>query len=104
MRRELEEKDETAKGGAGNDVTVSTKDKEKGKEELQGIFVIRNGRATFIQVDSGIMGSTDIEILKGVQPGDAIVTGSFSVLRTLKNNTKVRIDNTPVTTAPQQGS
>jgi HlyD family secretion protein len=104
MRRELEEKDETAKGGAGSDVTVSTKDKEKGKEELQGIFVIRNGRATFIQVDSGIMGSTDIEILKGVQPGDAIVTGSFSVLRTLKNNTKVRIDNTPVTTAPQQGS
>ena len=95
MRRELEEKDQTAKGGAGSDVTVSAKDKEKGKEELQGVFVVRNGRATFVQVESGIMGSTDIEILKGVQPGDVIVTGSFSVLRTLKNNTKVRIDNTP---------
>ena len=47
------------------------------------------------------MGSTDIEILKGVQPGDIIVTGSFSVLRTLKNNTKVRIDNTPMTTGSQ---
>ena len=103
MRRELEEKDQTAKGGAGSDVTVSAKDKEKGKEELQGVFVVRNGRATFVQVESGIMGSTDIEILKGVQPGDIIVTGSFSVLRTLKNNTKVRIDNTPVTT-PAQGT
>jgi HlyD family secretion protein len=101
MRRELEEKDDMARGGTGSDITVSTKDKEKGKEELQGLFVIRNGRATFVQVDTGIMGSTDIEILKGVQPGDVIVTGSFSILRTLKNNTKVRIDNTPVTTGPQ---
>jgi HlyD family secretion protein len=99
MRRELEEKDSTAKGGPKSDVTVSAKDKEKGKEELQGVFVVRNGRAAFVQIESGIMGSTDIEILKGVEPNDVIVTGSFSVLRTLKNNTKVRVDNTPVTTA-----
>jgi HlyD family secretion protein len=98
MRRELEEKGVTAKGTAGSDVTVSAKDKEKGKEELQGVFVVNKGRASFVQVESGIMGTTDIEILKGVQPGDVIVTGSFSVLRTLKNNTKVQIDNTPVTT------
>ena len=95
MRRELEEKDHAAQGGAGSDVTVSAKDREKGKEELQGVFVVRNGRATFAQVETGIMGSTDMEIVKGIQPGDIIVTGSFSVLRTLKNNTKVRIDNTP---------
>ncbi len=98
MRRELEEKDQAAKGGKESDLTVSAKDKEKGKEELQGVFVVRNGRAAFVQVESGIMGATDIEILKGVQPSDVIVTGSFSVLRTLKNNTKVQIDNTPVTT------
>ena len=63
--------------------------------------MVRNGRATFVQIESGIMGSTDIEILKGVQPGDTIVTGSFSVLRTLRNNTKVRVDNTPVVTSAQ---
>jgi len=28
-----------------------------------------------------------------LQAGDEIVTGTFSVLRTLKNNTKVKIDN-----------
>jgi HlyD family secretion protein len=98
MRRELEDKDQAAKDSKGSEVTVSAKDKEKGKEELQGVFVVNKGRAAFVQVESGIMGSTDIEILKGVQPGDVIVTGSFSVLRTLKNNTKVQIDNTPVTT------
>jgi HlyD family secretion protein len=97
LRRELEAKDDAAKEGEASDVSVSAKDREKGKEEIQGLFLIRNGRAAFVQVDSGIMGSTDIEILKGVHPGDTIVTGSFSVLRTLKNNTKVRIDNTPMT-------
>ncbi len=101
MRRELEDNDEKARAGAGSEVTVSTREKEKGKEELQGVFVIRNGRATFVQVESGIMGSTDIEILKGVQPGDIIVTGTYSVLSTLKNNTNVRIDNTPMTTGSQ---
>jgi HlyD family secretion protein len=102
MRRELEEKKPAAKGGAGSDVAAgSAKDKEKGKEELQGVFVIKNGRAEFVPVESGIMGSTDIEILKGVQPGDTIVTGSFSVLRTLKNDTKVRIENTPAPTGTQ---
>ena len=102
MRRELVEKVNTA-GPGGSAVTAPAKAKENDKadkEELQGVFVVRNGRATFVQVESGIMSATDMEILKGVQPGDVIVTGSFSVLRTLKNNTKVRIDNTA--TAPTQ--
>ena len=99
MRRELEEKLDAAKPAASS-VTTSTKEKEKGKEELQGVFVVRNGRATFVPIESGIMSSTDMEILKGVQPGDAIVTGSFSVLRTLKNNTKVRIETAPAMPTP----
>lgn len=103
MRRELEE-NQAAKVNTAAPVAVSAKDKEKGKEELQGVFLVNNGRARFVQVDSGIMGATDIEIVKGVQPGDTIVTGSFSVLRTLKNNTKVQIDNTPATPAPATGS
>jgi len=104
MRRELEDKDQKRANDPAKDVTVSAKEREKGKEELQGLFVIQKGRASFVQVESGIMGATDIEILKGVQPGDVIVTGSFSVLRTLKNNTKVKIDNTPVTTTTTQGT
>ncbi len=95
MRRELE--NNTGKANAASSVTASAKDKEKGKEELQGVFLVNDGRAKFVQVESGIMGTTDIEILKGLEPGDTIVTGSFSVLRTLKNDTKVKIDNTPAT-------
>jgi HlyD family secretion protein len=94
-RRELEEpkKDTTGKAQAAEKQPESAKEKEKAKEELQGIFVVRSGKAAFEQVETGIMGLTDAEITKGLQPGDEIVTGSYQVLRTLKNNTKVKIDN-----------
>jgi HlyD family secretion protein len=63
------------------------------KKEIQGVFVIRNRRAVFVPVETGISGTTDIEVLKGLQKGDEIVTGSYKVLRTLRNGASVRIDN-----------
>ena len=93
MRRELEEnKNPKGKVEASN-AAATAKDKDKGKEEVQGVFAVRGGRAVFVPIETGIMGSTNMEILKGVQAGDEIVTGTFSVLRTLKNNAKVKIDN-----------
>jgi HlyD family secretion protein len=100
MRRELEEnKNKGGKVEAANDKPLTPKEKEKAKEELQGIFEVQKGRAVFVPIESGIMGSTDLEVLKGVQSGNEIVTGTFSVLRTLKNGTKVKIDNSPKTTS-----
>jgi HlyD family secretion protein len=46
-----------------------------------------------VPVQTGITGTTDIEVLDGLNPGDEIVTGSYKVLRTLKPDTKVKIDN-----------
>jgi HlyD family secretion protein len=65
----------------------------KQKEEIQGVFVIRNKKAEFVPVDTGISGTTDIEVTKGVQEGDEVITGSYKVLRTLKPGTTVKIDN-----------
>ncbi|HEX8814985.1 MAG TPA: efflux RND transporter periplasmic adaptor subunit [Terriglobales bacterium] len=63
------------------------------KEDIQGIFVVRNGKADFIPATTGIAGTTDIEVLQGVKEGDEIVTGSFKILRTLKPGTGVKVDN-----------
>jgi HlyD family secretion protein len=68
-------------------------DPSKQKEEVQGVFVIRNKKAEFVPVDTGISGTTDIEISKGLQEGDEVITGSYKVLRTLKPGTSVKIDN-----------
>jgi HlyD family secretion protein len=98
-RRQLEEEEQSSKGAKGkaqaatSQTSTSAKDKEKGKEEVQGVFLLKDGRALFVPVESGIMGQSDMEVVKGVQPNDEIVSGPFSVLRTLKNHTKVKVDN-----------
>lgn len=63
------------------------------KEEIQGVFVIKGEKAEFRPVQTGITGSTDIEVTKGLEPGQEIVTGSYKVIRTLRNETKVKVDN-----------
>ena len=63
------------------------------KEEIQGVFVISKGKAEFHKVDTGITGTTDIEVLTGLQPGDEIITGTYQVIRTLRNDASVKVDN-----------
>jgi len=67
--------------------------RKKDKEEIQGVFVVRNGKAQFVKVATGITGTTDIEVLDGLKEGDQIITGSYKVLRTLRPGASVRIDN-----------
>jgi HlyD family secretion protein len=67
------------------------------KEEIQGVFVIKGEKAEFRKVETGITGATDIEVVSGLDDGDEIVTGSYKVIRTLRNETRVKVDNKPVT-------
>jgi HlyD family secretion protein len=78
-----------------NAVQAAEKPEERkaAKEEIQGVFVIRAGKAQFVPVQTGVTGTTDIEVTDGLKEGDEIVTGSYKVLRTLKPDTKVKIDN-----------
>lgn len=71
--------------------------------DIQGVFLIRAGKAQFIPVQTGIAGTTDIEVLNGLKPGDEIITGSYKVLRTLRPGTSVKVDNS-VPKIDQEGS
>ena len=72
---------------------AALKDKDS-KEDVQGVFVIRNKKAEFVPVTTGIAGTSDIEVLSGLQEGDEIVTGSYKILRTIRSGSGVKIDNT----------
>jgi HlyD family secretion protein len=63
------------------------------KEELQGAFVVRDGKAQFVEVETGITGTTEIEIVSGLKEGDEVITGPYRSLRTLRNETRVEVDN-----------
>ena len=60
--------------------------------------------AEFVPVETGITGTTDIEVTKGLQPGDEIVTGSYKVLRTLRNGAPVKVDNSAPKKEDEQSS
>ncbi len=69
--------------------------------DTQGVYLlVHDGnrlRVRFVPVTTGVVGSTDIEVLGGLKPGDEIVTGRYKILRTLKSGTAVKRDNSPVT-------
>jgi HlyD family secretion protein len=100
-RKELEEaaKQAASKGHSDSSVTLAAAMPAKAptddpkKDDVQGVFVVRNGKVVFVQVQTGISGVTDIEITNGLKEGDEIVTGSYKALRTLKPDTPVKIDN-----------
>jgi HlyD family secretion protein len=52
-------------------------------------------KAVFVPVTTGVTGATDIEVTSGLSPGDEIVTGTYRVLRGLKDGTPVKRDTTP---------
>jgi HlyD family secretion protein len=97
-RKDLEEASKNAKKKSSSNVTLAAPPPpapgEPKKDEVQGVFVVTGKKAIFRPVETGISGVTDIEITKGLQPGDEIVTGSYKALRTLKPESDVKVDNT----------
>jgi HlyD family secretion protein len=67
----------------------------------QGVFLLRSHgskiESQFVPVTTGITGSTDIEVTGGLKDGDEIVIGPYKVLRTLKNDVKLKRDNATAT-------
>jgi HlyD family secretion protein len=83
--------DTSASASDGNTVTVAPR-REKG-EEKDGVFLVRDGKAVFTPVETGIMGDTDIEIVKGLEGGEEIVTGSYRTLRNLKDDARIKVES-----------
>jgi HlyD family secretion protein len=81
-QRELERK--------ADDNAPSTR---SGSAEIQGVFVVHDGRAEFHAVETGLSGASEIEVTKGLETGEAIVTGSYKAIRTLRNQARVVVDN-----------
>jgi len=96
-RKELEEAAKQGKEEKKGSVTLAAapvaSSSDPKKDEVQGVFVVNGKKAIFRPVETGISGVTDIEITKGLQPGDEIVVGSYKALRTLKPDSTVKIDN-----------
>jgi HlyD family secretion protein len=66
---------------------------KKENSDVQGVFVIKNNKAEFHKVETGLTGSTEIQVKSGLTENDVIITGSYKVLKTIRNGAGVKVDN-----------
>jgi HlyD family secretion protein len=66
--------------------------KGKKEKEVKGVFMIKEGKAKFMPIETGIADQKNIEIISGVAEKDTVVTGPFKTLRTLKNGDEVKVE------------
>jgi len=57
---------------------------------ITGVYVLRGTKAEFVEVETGIIGESDRQIITGLSAGDEVITGPSRVLNTLKNGTVVK--------------
>jgi HlyD family secretion protein len=65
------------------------------KKEVEGVFIVRDGKAEFLPLKTGITGDKYCEIVSGLKPGDKVITGPFSSVRELADGKPVKLAEEP---------
>lgn len=65
------------------------------RSELEGVFVIRDGKAAFVPVKIGIAGERYFEIQSGLKGGETVIAGPYAAVRDLETGTPLRVTATP---------
>jgi len=76
------------------DSTMDTTRLKKLGKEAEGVFVVRDGKATFRPVKVGIAGDEYFEVIDGLREGETIVAGTYQAIRDLKDGARVRAADT----------
>jgi len=90
----LTAKEKEKEGALASANTLPKKGNKKGKKEkkeVEGVFVVKEGRAKFVEVKTGIADQQNIELVSGINEDDMVVTGTYKILRTLKDGDKVKV-------------
>ena len=58
--------------------------------DLEGVFIVSQGRVNFSPVEIGITRQEHFEVLSGIKEGDTIVVGPYQEIRDLKDNDPVK--------------
>jgi HlyD family secretion protein len=61
-----------------------------GSNDVEGVFVVRDGIARFVPVTVGIAGREHFEIVAGLEVGDSVVAGPYEAIRSLMDGQAVR--------------
>ena len=65
------------------------------RKEVEGVFVLREGRGVFTPIKTGIAGEKYFEVVSGLQSGDQVITGPFASVRELADGEEVKLAPPP---------
>ncbi len=57
---------------------------------IKGVYVLDGNKTKFVEVETGITGESDIQIVSGLSEGQEVITGPSRILNTLKEGTVVK--------------
>jgi HlyD family secretion protein len=63
------------------------------RKEVEGVFLVRDGRAEFLPIKMGIAGDKYFEVLNGLKSGDQVITGPYNSVRTMADGDLVKVNN-----------
>jgi HlyD family secretion protein len=86
---------DNARRPSGGGVQASELQPGHERKELEGVFVVRDGKATFEPMKTGIAGEKYFEVLTGLREGDSVVVGPFSSVRELRDGAAVKVEAAP---------
>jgi len=90
VRQKKDLKGASEKPDSSSADSTAVKD-EKADEEIEGVFVVVDGKAEFRQIKIGIAGQTHFEVISGLEEGDKVVSGNFRAIRDLRDGQRVKI-------------
>jgi HlyD family secretion protein len=70
------------------------------RKELEGVFTVRDGKAEFTPVKTGIAGEKFFEVLSGLKEGDSVIVGPFSSVRELADGAAVKVEQAAAARKP----
>lgn len=87
-------RDESKGPQRGRPAPVQAQELKPGQErkELEGVFVVRDNKAIFTPVKTGIAGEKYFEVLSGASVGDKVIIGPFSSVRELRDGAAVKVE------------
>lgn len=92
----------TVRDPEGKKFDLGDDEKEQGppvsredQKEVEGVFVVEEGKAKFVPVEVGITGERYFEITAGLSGGEVVVSGSYQAIRDLETGAALKLPAAP---------
>jgi HlyD family secretion protein len=69
--------------------------------EEEGVYVMKDGEARFQPITTGLLGELSVEVRKGLEGGETLITGPFRALRSLKPGDRVKVEESAADGGPR---